>query len=124
MLNYNVRFTEEPALCLTSALPDGTYDVWLRKNIGSEIKTDDNGDEYTEYYAEQEAYARMDEPFTLLPGDPGYNQAYEAVAAWEPSRSGDGGDELALLKQRVDSLAASNDMLAECILEMSEIIYA
>lgn len=124
MLNHNVRFTEEPAICYTSALPDGTYDVWLRKGIHADTVIDENGDGIVEYIADEEAYARTSKPFTILPGDPGYDDAYAAVAAWEPGNPGEKPDELKVLREKVDKLAASNEMLTECIMEMSEIIYA
>ena len=124
MLNLNVRFTELPADCLTTPLPNGKYDVWMRKGIGAEIKTDDNGDTYTEYHAEEEAYAQFDAPLDVLPGDPGYEAAYRAAVAWMPGQHEDEKPgELEVLRQRVDQLTAANDMLTECVLEMSAIIY-
>lgn len=124
MLNLNVRFTEEPAFLVMSALPDGRYDVWLRHGIGSETKSDENGEACVEYYAEREAYARLDEPFTLAPGDPDYDNAFERVAAWEPDKPGEAPDEMKVLRDKVDKLTSSNEMLTECILEMSAILYA
>lgn len=124
MLNYNVRFMEMPADCMTAPLPNGKYDVWMRKGIGTEIKTTEDGDTYTEYYAEEEAYAQFDAPLDVLPGDPGYEAAYSAAVAWVPGQHEDETPgELEVLMQRVDQLTAANDMLTECVLEMSAIIY-
>ena len=124
MLNTNVRFMEEPAICLASALPDGKYDIWLRKGIGSEIKTDEEGNTFTEYYADVEAYGRFDSPLNILPGDPGYDEAFDTVAAWLPGvEDSDKPDEMEFLRQQVEQLTEANDMLTECVLEMSAMIY-
>lgn len=97
MLNYNVTYTEAPAPTLIQRLPAGEYDVWLRKGVGSETKTDEQGGEFIEYYAEQEAYARLDS----APDLEDFDAAFDAVAGWQPPKPEEPADEVAELRKRL-----------------------
>ena len=114
MLNTNVRYNEAPAAINVNILPDGSHDVWMRMGIGNERE---------EYYAEQEAYARLtgDVQKYLLPDD--FDAAFDEIASWRSFKPGELPDEMQVLREKVEALSSSNDMLTECILEMSAVIY-
>ena len=79
MVNYEVHYTAIPNDSDIMELPDGKYDVWMRKNIQQEQKKDDQGKKYTDYTAD-EAYARLDVKPEINADN--FDEMYDFIAIW------------------------------------------
>jgi len=90
MLNYDVHYTAIPNDSDCMELPEGKYDVWMRKNIKQEQKKDEQGKKYIDYSAD-EAYARLDAKPEITPEN--YDEMYNFVAVWTDGHSDDHGDD-------------------------------
>lgn len=124
MLNQFVQYNNEPEAVVTMELPDGTVDVWLRKGVNSVQQADEDGGTYTAYQANEEAYGRFQADDVPNAAED-FDAAFDVVAAWQPPAPPDAkNDPLNELRAQVSSLAAQNALLTECILEMSETVYA
>lgn len=124
MLNQFVQYNNEPEAVAVMELPDGSVDVWLRKGVNSVQQTDEGGGTYTAYQADEEAYGRF-QADQVPDAAEDFDAAFEVVAAWQPPTPPDAKlDPLNDLRAQVSNLAAQNALLTECILEMSEAVYA
>lgn len=133
MLNTDVHFDRPPEAVVVMLLPDGKADIWIHKGIDSAEKTED-GKTYTDHFAAEEAYARM--AFDGGPEEIAENidEWFDEVAAWQPPAPANPAPqeaEIAALKtqlgeiaSKVGSLEQQGEVLTECILEMSEQVYA
>lgn len=100
-----VNYDSKPEAVLYMKLPNRLADVWLRRNIQQE-ECDD-----CVFWSAEEKYIR-----TGLTLDE-VNAQFDALFDAEPETSLTDSERIARLEQQ-------NAMLTECLLEMSEIVYA
>lgn len=100
-----VNYDSKPETVQYMKLPNGLADVWLRRNIQQE-ECDDGV-----FWSAEEKYIR-----TGLTLDE-VNAQFDALFDAEPETPLTDSERIAQLEQQ-------NAMLTECLLEMSEIVYA
>lgn len=80
MINYRATFSSYPDSYMCIPLPDGDFDVWIRKNIYREEYDDADSDATSVIYVCDEAYARLDiEPVIT---DENFDEVFEFVKEW------------------------------------------
>lgn len=95
------QFTEMPQAIQYMPLPNGYADVWLRTNIRSDADADG-----TAVWLADEMYLRTELSLTEV------QQQFDALV-----------QKAKPLDEQVAALVEANNMLTECILEMSELLY-
>lgn len=102
MISYNAEYTSYPESYMCIPLPDGNYDVWIRKNIRrEEYNNIEDSSSYVLYVCD-EAYARLEvEPVIT---DYNFNEVFEFVKEWTniyKEKSDDGNNDI-LMQIRAD----------------------
>ncbi len=114
----NVKSSEPLQPVKVVQRPGSGTDIWLRRNITGPL-TEESEEGFTNaYYEAEEAFLRTTEPISAEKIEADFDGFWSRAAAYDPHLppSSD--------KERIAQLERQNAMLTECLLEMSEIVYA
>lgn len=92
-------------------------DVWLRKNIQGPLTDTVEGLDCT-YYTADEAFIRLDDAVSVEAVEADFESYWQRAEAYDPHAPAQ------TQEDRIAALEKENAMLTECLLEMSEIVYA
>lgn len=133
---YTVLYDSKPDAVMYCLLKDGTADVWLRRNIRETETAADAGEDITAAagrgWEAEEVYFRTS--LTEEAVEQQFDHLYESEAAREPDASPDNeelreralqaGEKMAELAEQIRWQGETISMLEECLMEMSELVYA
>lgn len=98
--------------------PGSGTDIWLRRSITGPLTEESEEGFSNVFYEAEEAFLRTEESVSAEDVEVDFDGYWERALAYDPDKPAPTD------KERIAQLEAQNAMLTECLLEMSEIVYA
>lgn len=112
-----VRCSEPLSPVRTARRTDGGTDIWLRKNIKGPLTEESEEGFSNAFYEAEEAFLRTEDAVSMEDVEADFDGYWQRAAAYAPNRP------TPTEKERIAQLEKQNELLTECLLEMSEIVY-